>query len=912
MVFQRHRDSEEANAMPMLATHEEAIPLNPSHPSDNQEKAGWVDEIPPHLEPYLHTIPTQGLSESEVAERQTRFGKNELIEKKRNKIAHFMSFFTGAIAYLMEISIILTAITNDWIDFGIILAMLIINAMIGYIEESKAESAVAALKNSLALKSRCWRSGHLTEIEARDIVVGDVIVLRLGDIVPADARLLGLGSTGETAESDLLVDQSALTGESLPARKKLGSIVYSSSIVKQGQQLAMVVRTGHHTFIGRAASLMTVTTDAGHFQKVINYIGNFLIVASVLLVSIIFIYDLVEQKVKFGVVTSEHVLKALNEMVVLTIAAIPVGLPTVMSVTMAIGAKQLAKRQVIVKRLTAVEELASVSILCSDKTGTLTLNELTFDEPYLKPPFKKADILLYSYLASEPATHDPIEVAVRAAAQRGNPNISPDDSGHAEGYHVTSFMPFNPADKMSRATVQHLESEKTFKVAKGAPQVILALVGGDSEAERKVDELASRGLRSLGIACTQLGTDDQWQLVGMLSLIDPPRHDSADTIRECAKYGISVKMITGDQTSIAKEVAGRLGMGSSIMDADHLVDPTKTDQEVAEDCLRVDGFARVIPEHKYRVVELLQGLGYFVAMTGDGVNDAAALKKSNVGIAVHGSTDAARSASDIVLLAPGLSAIIEGVKTSRVIFQRLRSYALYRITSTIHFLLFFFIVTLVEDWQMPPIFLILISVLNDAATLIMAVDNVSISLRPDMWRLGLLIVLSCVLAVVLSLFSFAHFYIFRDILNVTPGQLSSIMYLHISSAPHFVIFSTRIETFFWDNIPSWPFTLVVLATQFIALILSVYGVFGQIPNVEAIGWPRGMIIMAISIGTFVVIDIFKVFTIRLWNRFANKQRKPNISQGRAQRFQQQQNEQHSRAGYDRAQRRESVTSVVSF
>jgi len=743
------------------------------------------------------------------------------------------------------------------------LALLFINAIIGFVEEAKAESALDALKQTLALKTRCWRNGHLVELDTAELVPGDVIVLRLGDIIPADGRLLGIGATGEATEGDLQVDQSALTGESLPLSKNKGATVYSSSIVKQGQQMGVVTKTGGDTFIGRAAGLMAVATEEGHFQKIINRIGNFLILITVVLVIIIMVYLLVKNR---GTEEGKFT-KVLERVLVLTIAAIPVGLPTVMSVTMAVGAKELALRKVIVKRLTAVEEMASVSVLCSDKTGTLTLNELTFDEPYLTNGYSSDDILLMSYLAAEPGANDPIEFAVRTAAEAQLSILQNRTHKHeVPGYKVTSFLPFNPSTKMTQATVLNTNTRETFKVAKGAPQVIIRLVGGDDDAVRAVNSLAKRGLRALGVARTKPGSLESYELVGMISLIDPPRPDSAETIRRCNAMGVDVKMITGDQQIIAKEVAHRLGMGRVILDANHLVDADKSEEEVTDHCIRADGFAQVIPEHKHRVVELLQKRGILVGMTGDGVNDAPALKKANVGIAVHGCTDAARSAADIVLLAPGLSTIVDGLMTSRAIFQRMRSYALYRITSTVHFLIFFFFITIVNDWHMKPILLILICILNDAATLVIAVDNAKISAHPDKWRIGQLIFLSVVLGVLLTGLSYAHYYTAKHFestgeFDKEGHQLEAVMYLHISSAPHFVIFSTRLSGYFWENMPSPIFFIAVMGTQVFAMLICVYGVIVG----KAIGWTWGICVILVSLFYFIILDFVKVYIFRNWS-----------------------------------------------
>ncbi|OMJ11300.1 putative cation-transporting ATPase [Smittium culicis] len=834
------------------------------------------DDIPPELEALLHTEPLHGLTDAEHAERLAKFGFNEISEKKRNPFLHFLSFFTGSIAYLIEISFILTAIVQDWVNFGIIGALLLINAFIGWFEEAKAGAAIDALKNTLALKSRVWRNGKLVEVDSKTLVPGDVIVVRLGDIVPADARLLGIGVDGSATEVDLLIDQAGLTGESLPVSKNKDDTIYSSSIVKQGQMMAVVTKTAENTFVGRAANLIAITNEQGHFQKIINSIGNFLVVTTVVMVVIILIYLLVYKfkNRKDGEKTSKIVLDALRDVVVLTVAAIPVGLPTVLSVTMAVGSSQLAKKQVIVKRLTAVEEMASVSILCSDKTGTLTLNKLTFDEPYLKPGYTKEDLLFYSYLSAEPGAKDPIELAVRTASVAFVPILKNLDDHTVPGYKITSFLPFNPSTKMTQATVLNQETGQSFRVSKGAPQVIVKLVGGDNEATEAVNDLARRGLRALGVAVTKPDSLDDWMLVGMISLLDPPRPDSAETIAKCHEMGVTVKMVTGDQLIIAKEVAHRLGMQRAILDASKLVDPDVSEEKLTDRCVHADGFAQVIPEHKYRVVELMQNRGIIVGMTGDGVNDAPALKKANVGIAVHDCTDAARAAADIVLLAPGLSTIIDGIMTSRAIFQRMRSYALYRITSTIHFLLFFFTITLIMRWQMDAILLILIAVLNDAATIVIAFDNAQISQKPDKWRIGQLITLSIILGFFLCVLTYAVFFVAAEVFNVSDAspidlgfdnvshEMQSIIYLNISSAPHFTIFSTRLAGFFWENLPSLTFFTAIMATQVLATLFVSIGIGSFITKI-GFGW--GMSLLGISLVYFIFLDFVKVYVMRVWS-----------------------------------------------
>ena len=549
-----------------------------------------------------------GLTEAEAQKRLTQYGPNEIAEKKTNEILKFLSYFWGPIPWMIEAAVILSAAARHWPDFGIILLLLLANAVVGFWEEHQAGNAIAALKATLAIKARVKRDGKWTNPAARDLVPGDVIRLRLGDIVPADARLL--------EGDEISVDQSALTGESLPASRKSGDAVFSGSIVRRGEIGALVYATGGKTYFGKTAELVETAVTTSHFQKAVLKIGDYLIVLALILVAVI---------VALGIYRGEPILTVLQFALVLTVAAIPVAMPTVLSVTMAVGARLLAKKQAIVSKLVAIEELAGVDVLCADKTGTLTQNKLTLGDPFCLDAIKADQLILAGALASQAANDDTIDLAVLGGLK---------DKQALKPYQVTHFTPFDPVHKRTEATVKGADG-KTFKVTKGAPQVILALSANAAAVkgavDKAVDDFAARGFRALGVA--RADGDGEWRLLGVLPLFDPPREDAKSTVATAADMGVKIKMVTGDALAIAREMAKTLGMGANILDANTLGDAkTEETAAVAKTIEDADGFAQVFPEHKFHIVDVLQKHGHIVGMTGDGVNDAPALKKADCGI----------------------------------------------------------------------------------------------------------------------------------------------------------------------------------------------------------------------------------------------------------------------------------------
>jgi H+-transporting ATPase len=453
---------------------------------------------------------------------------------------------------MIEAAVILSAAARHWPDFGIILLLLLANALVGFWEEHQAGNAIAALKATLAIKARVKRDGKWVNPAARELVPGDAIRLRLGDIVPADARLLD--------GDEISVDQSALNGESLPATRKSGDAVFSGSIVRHGEIGALVYATGGKTYFGKTAELVETAVTVSHFQKAVLKIGNYLIVLALILVAVI---------VGLGIYRGEPILTLLQFALVLTVAAIPVAMPTVLSVTMAVGARLLAKKQAIVSKLVAIEELAGVDVLCADKTGTLTQNKLTLGDPFCLDAISADELILAGALASQAANNDTIDLAVLGGLK---------DKQALKPYQVTHFQPFDPVHKRTEATVKGVEG-KTFKVTKGAPQVILALSANAATAKSAVDkavnDFAARGFRALGVARAE--GDGEWRFLGVLPLFDPPRVDAKSTVATAAEMGVKIKMVTGDALAIAREMAKTLGMGSNILDANTLGD-SKTEE----------------------------------------------------------------------------------------------------------------------------------------------------------------------------------------------------------------------------------------------------------------------------------------------------------------------------------------------
>ena len=799
----------------------------------------------PEVEKQLNSS-KEGLTQDEAAKRLAEYGPNELAEKKSNPLLAFLKYFWGPIPWMIEVAVILSGAVRHWPDFCIILVLLFANAIIGYWEEREAGNAIDALKARLAIKARVKRNGQWITPPAKQLVPGDVIRLRLGDIVPADARLL--------QGDEISVDQSALTGESLPATKKPGDAVFSGSILRRGEIGALVYATGSKTYFGKTAELVETALTVSHFQKAVLKIGDYLIILAVALVSLI---------IAVGVYRGEQLLTLLQFALVLTVAAIPVAMPTVLSVTMAVGARLLAKKQAIVSKLVAIEELAGVDVLCADKTGTLTQNKLTLGKPFTVDGVTAAQVILCGALASRSDNDDTIDKAVLSGVT---------DAKALQDYEMLHFTPFDPVQKRTEATIKDTDGS-SFKVTKGAPQVILEMAANGSTVksayDSAVNDFAGRGFRALGVA--RADGDGKWQLLGVLPLFDPPREDAKSTVATARQMGVKIKMVTGDALAIAKETAQTLGMGTNILDGAGLGDSkskeTPAEIKSVEDA---DGFAQVFPEHKFHIVDILQKHGHMVGMTGDGVNDAPALKKADCGIAVSGATDAARAAATIDQTTPGLTVIIDAIKESRKIFQRMNSYAIYRIAETLRVLFLMTLSILVFNfYPVTAVMIVMIALLNDGAILSIAYDNVLYRNQPEAWNMRLVLGVSSVLGIFGVIAAFGLFYLAERVFHLDRDHIQTMMYLKLSVAGHLTIFLTRTRGPFWSIRPARILWVAVLGTQAVATLIAIFGVF-----MTPLDWRWALFVWGYALAWFVVNDQAKLLTYKVLDKVRADTRAP--------------------------------------
>jgi H+-transporting ATPase len=776
-----------------------------------------------------------GLSSGAAAARLERYGSNELEERRRSAVLELLSHFWAPIPWMIEAAVLLTAVTARWADFGIILALLLLNGVVGFWEEHQAGNAIEALKQRLAKQARVMRDGEWQTVPAEQLVPGDLLVVERGDVISADGRIVA---------GAVEADESVLTGESLPVEKQPGAGVFSGTVVSRGAPHIRVVATGAATEFGRTAALTGAEPPVSHFQQAIFAIGRYLIVIAMSLVAVIVVVSLLR---------GTSVTSTLEFALVVTIASIPVALPAVLSVTMAVGARYLAKREAVVSHLPAVEEMSGVDVLCSDKTGTITKNQLAIaDVATLGDTTDASEVLRDAALTAERDGSDPIDAAILTAL-----------GGPVTDAQVLEFEPFDADRKRAEALVRSSDGSE-YRVAKGAVQAILDLAGKAPSATDRISDataaFAARGYRALAVARAENGA---WRPTGVLAIQDPPRDDSRQTLERARELGVKIKMVTGDRVEIARQIGGEVGIGEQMLESAAI-------ERLAEDQLAsaveaADGFAQVVPEDKYRIVKALQSHGHIVAMTGDGVNDAPALKRADAGIAVSGATDAARAAADIVLLAPGLSVIVEAIRRAREVFRRMTNYAIYRITETIRVVLFVTLsIVAFNFFPVTPIQIVLLAILNDAAILTIAYDRVKPSSRPERWDLHEVLAIATVLGLGGVIESFTLVGVAVGPLGISHAEVQTLMYLKLSVAGHLTLFVARTRGRIWsDPHPARILLIAVIGTQILATLIAVSGLL-----MKPLRWDLVALAWGYALVWILLLDQLKLIAYRTLERRA--------------------------------------------
>ena len=772
-------------------------------PQNFSKTRNTAEYKPVAVEEALRLLATtlDGLTESEARHRLELFGRNEVVTKRRSPFVEFLLRFWGPMPWLLELAILLASILKHYLEAVIIAVLVIMNAVIGHLHSRSSQKSLELLKTRLAVKARVLHERKWATLNAAEIVPGDIAVVAMGDIVPADAKIVS---------GDLTIDQSALTGESLPVDVHESDIIYSSSIVKRGEAKCVVVNTGRNTYFGKTAELVEIARPKSHQEEVMVAIVRYMMylgLGALVLVSI------------DALLTKTGVSDVLTFAVIFLMGAVPAALPAVLTITQAVGAMELARRGVLVTRLDSIEDAASIDVLCLDKTGTLTMNQLAVSDVIPFSGYTKDDVITIAAVTSKAESKDAIDLAIKEYAQTVAADL------HL--YQQISVKPFEPATKQAEAIIQ--TGSQRFRAIKGAPQIVVPLCRNTNEATLKtvnetVEALSHKGYRTLAVSKSLDGDMDNLHLVGLLALADPPRPDARDMIAEAKRLGIKPVMVTGDNIAIAKEIAGELGIGSRIIKMGDLRDLSEPEQaKMVEEC---DGLAEVYPEDKYQVVWLLQSRGHMVGMTGDGVNDAPALKQAEIGIAVSVSTDVAKSSASVVLTEPGIRVIIDAIKTSRQIYQRMLTWVINKVTKTVQFvglltLGFFWL----HDLVISLLGMALLVFANDFVTMSLSTDNVKYTTSPNRWNVKNITLASVSIGLFFLAEGWLTILIGKNYFHLSREQLLSFTLLMLVFTSQFRVYVVRERKHFWDSVPG---RALLLSTTAVVIIFALLGAFGII------------------------------------------------------------------------------------
>ncbi len=708
-----------------------------------------------------------GLTGAEAQRRLGQYGPNEIPERRPHPALALLKKLWGPIPWMLEATILVQVLLEKRREAAIVALLLAFNAAISFAEEGRANKALALLRRRLTTRARVLRDGRWQSVTAASLVPGDSVHLRMGDLAPADIRI---------ADGEVLLDQSALTGESVPVEAGAGALAYAAAVVRRGEATGEVVATGQRTYFGKTAELVRTAKSASHLQALI-----FAIVKTLVIIDALLVCALLGYAAWAGLPFADVVPFAL----ILLVASVPVALPATFTLATALGSTELARNGVLVTRLSAIEEAAGMDVLCTDKTGTITENSLALVAAEPLAPLSEDELLRRAALACDPATQDPIDLAILAAA--GGRRLLGDPPRRLE------FVPFDPVLRYSLGLYEAADGK--LCVVKGAPRAIAALVPHEPALTAAVERLAGGGNRVLAVASG--GSRETLRLAGLVALEDPPRADSASLVSGLHELGVRVLMVTGDNLATACAVAERVGIGARAASSEALgsLDGNRA--------LDYDVYARVFPEHKIQLVRLLQAAGHVVGMTGDGVNDAPALKQADVGIAVASATDVARAAAGVVLTAPGLVDALSAVKISRRIYQRMLTYTINKIMKTLEIAVFLTVgVMLTDSFVITPLLIVLLLFTNDFVTMSIATDHVSYSRKPDRWNVKTLMLTGGVLAGLVLLLSFAVFFTGRDLIGLPLAQLQTLVFVMLVTTGQGNVYLVRERGRFWQSRPS--------------------------------------------------------------------------------------------------------------